>query len=247
MKLFVLTCGLLCCSFVFAQDTSMAYQEPSKESQAYHEYRVYQSQPCHPAAKVKAAVKTQVKTDGDDNRVMSAAAYKKLTVQEKFVYCIIHPESYSQICDAMMPIQDEQKKIFASLPETYDDYNLSERQKLFMKTNRDTVMAMIKDCVNKNNKRIGANFKRYIVLINGREMIPWLVEIYNLKKKDHDILTVLMQLMRDNLYKPFLESAGYKKLYGEGVMYDAFLNANTANINLIIKRAMDFYNSRQGG
>lgn len=89
---------------------------------------------------------------------------------------------------------------------------------------------------------MGVNYKEAVVEINGKEMIPFIVETYNIEKKDHDILTVLLLLIKKNQYKPFLESTGYKKLYGNDSDYRSFILYNEANEELVIKRAMDFYN-----
>jgi hypothetical protein len=77
-----------------------------------------------------------------------------------------------------------------------------------------------------------------------KKMIPFLIKTYNIDKKDHDILTVLMLLMKENQYKPFLASQSFRKLYGEEASYQAHLELNKANEELILKRAMDFYNGK---
>ncbi len=79
--------------------------------------------------------------------------------------------------------------------------------------------------------------------INAKEMIPFLIATYNLTKKDLDILTLLMQMMKDNEYEPFLMSAYYRKLYSEDSDYMSYLNYNKGNEELIIKKAMEFYNA----
>lgn len=217
------------------------YKEPSKESRAYHEYRNQLSTPCYPLTNVKNAIKKYVKSDQDDNRVMKESVYNKFTPKEKFVYAMIHPEAYSQICDAMPPIQDEQKKIFAQLPDAYSDYAISERQEKFLKDNKDLVAGYLKECIAKNN-RIGVNYKQTIVNINAVSLIPFLIETYNKQKNDQDILTMLLLLMKNNNYDEFLKSSGYKKLYGEEANYLSSLDLNKPNVDLIIKRATDFYN-----
>jgi hypothetical protein len=249
MKLLSVFCLSLCSLFAAAQEPDSAIAEPaepkpSKISRAYHEYRMQEAAPCYPTATVKAAVKKQVKRDEEENLAMNAAAYKKLSLQEKFVYAMIHPETFSQICDALRPIAEEHKKIFGQIPDTYSDYVWSERQLNFLKSNRDTVMQMAKTCI-AQNKRVGVNYKTLLIRINAVEMIPFLIELYNVQKKDYDILTVLMQLMKAAKYQPFTGSAAYKKLYGADSDYYSFINAGKANIDLIIKRAMEFYNSRQ--
>jgi hypothetical protein len=57
------------------------------------------------------------------------------------------------------------------------------------------------------------------------------------------MLTVLMNLMKDNEYEPFLLSGSYKKLYAEETSYQSYLTDSKANEDLIIKRATDFYNA----
>ncbi len=241
MKYLLLIILSVCAITVVNAQEEDVYKEASKESQAYHEYRVHSSVPIYPSAKVKEAIKKYVKTDGDDNRVMREAAYKALSVKDKFIYAMTYPEAYSQICDANPPIQDEHKKIFGQLPEAYEDYELSERQQEFLKTNETAVAGFLKECINKK-KRIGLNYKKAIIQMNGVSMVPFLIEFYNKEKKDHDILTVLMLLMKNNNYGEFLQSSGYKKLYGEEANYLAHLTLNKANVDLILKRATDFFN-----
>ena len=74
-----------------------------------------------------------------------------------------------------------------------------------------------------------------------KEMIPLLIKTYNINKKDHDILTVLMLLMKESEYPEFVNSSSFKKLYAdETSSYQAFLSFNSENEELIIKRASDF-------
>jgi hypothetical protein len=230
---------IISCSLV-AQDDS-TWKEASKESQAYHKYRQHLSYPSYSFDKINAMIRKQVLTDSEDNLVLKEKAYASLSLREKFTYNMIHAESYSQNCDAEPPIQEEQKKIFSNLPDAFYEYSWSERQEKFFTGNKDSVVALIKECVSKNN-RIGVNFKLAIVEMNAREMIPFLIKIYNIEKKDHDILTLLMLLMKGSEYKPFLISASYKKLYGDDTSYGAYIMYSKANEDLILKRATDFYN-----
>ncbi|MEI9945648.1 MAG: hypothetical protein WDN26_15695 [Chitinophagaceae bacterium] len=225
---------------VVAQD-ELPWKEASKESQAYHEYRIKTTTPPYSLAKVQALIK-KIKYD-EENEIdaLNKKSYDALSLREKFTYSMVHGESFSQNCDAMPPIQEEQKKIFAYLPDMFNEYTWSERQTKFLKDNKDSVIAWIKESVART-KRIGVNYKYAIVETKAKEIIPFLIETYNATKKDKDILTLLMQLMRDGEYGPFLKSASYKKLYGEDADYLTYLDANTANEELIIKRATDFYN-----
>lgn len=195
MKLVFFLCSLLFTTSIFAQDDT-TWKEPSKESLAYHRYRQHLSYPSYSFEKINQIVRKQVVTDSEDNLVMKSKAYEALTPREKFTYIMIHGESYSQNCDAMPPIQDEQTKIFGYLPDIFNEFSWSERQTQFLKDNRDSVMAWIQESVSKNN-RIGVNFKLALFQINAIEMIPFIVKIYKLKRNDNDLLTLQMLLMKE--------------------------------------------------
>jgi hypothetical protein len=240
MKPAILFVALFISFSLFAQDDT-TWKEASKESQAYHKYRQHLSYPPYSLKKIDSVIKKQVLADQDDNLVLREQTYLSLSLREKFTYQMIHAESYSQNCDAMPPIQDEQKKIFAYLPDAFSEFSWSDRQIKFLTDNKDSVVALIKECVSKNN-RIGINFKQAILEMNAREMIPFLIKTYKAGKKDFDILTLLLLLLKENKYEPFMTTASYKKLYGENSNYQDYLIFNKANEDLIIKRATDFYN-----
>lgn len=105
-------------------------------------------------------------------------------------------------------------------------------------------MEWIKISVSKNN-RVGINYKQVILEMNATAMIPFLIKTYSVSKKDHDLLTLLMLLMKENNYEPFMNSASYKKLYGENSNYQDYLAFSRANEDLIIKRATEFYNGKK--
>ena len=216
------------------------YKEASTESQAYHEYRLVITKPPYGLQKIINLI-SKVKMRDDETEKIPDKVYASLSLRERFTYHMIHKESYSQICDPEEPIQDEQKKIFAQTVLAWDEREWSERQIKFFNDNRDSVIKLMSESISRS-KCVGLNFKDVIIELNANEMIPLLIKTYNISKKDHDILTVLMLLMKDNNYQPFLSSASYKKLYGEVGNYRSFLNYNKANEELIIKRATDFYN-----
>jgi hypothetical protein len=87
------------------------------------------------------------------------------------------------------------------------------------------------------------NLKNAILETNAVELIPDLIGIYRIHNKDHDILTVLMLLMKEGKYPEFMKSTSFTKLYGENANYKAYLQASSANQKLIIDRAMAFYKS----
>lgn len=232
--------SLLFSSASFAQED---WSEPSKESQEYHAYRSKTTVPPYGLEKIKTLIAT-LKDDPETSELaLSAAAYNKLSLREQFTYHMIHAETYSQNCDAMPPIQDEHLKIFGRLPDAFNEYSWSKRQFDFMIKNRDSVMAIIKESMNRS-KRMGVNYKMAVVEINATEMIPYLISFYKKDKKDHDILTVLMLLMLKNEYATFMESQSYSKLYGENASYQAYINFNKENEALIIERATKFFNGK---
>ncbi|MBK5270624.1 MAG: hypothetical protein JJE22_06380 [Bacteroidia bacterium] len=241
MKQLLLFTTLLVSLSLIAQEEDIVWKEASKESQAYHKYRQHLSYPPYNLEKLNMVIKKQVVSDDEDNLVLKDKAYSALSLKEKFTYNMLHGESFSQNCDAMPPIQDEQKKIFGYLPDAFDEFAWSERQELFLTENRDSVMILIKECASKNN-RLGINFKQAILVMNATEMIPFLIKVYNVQHKDHDILSLLMLLMKENKYEPFLASASFRKLYGDDSNYMDYITYNKPNEDLIIKRATDFAN-----
>jgi hypothetical protein len=232
--------------FVFSFLISSAQRESpaSKESQSYHDLRVKPTVPPYGLAKIKALIQKIKSNDEDEIEALDKNIYESLSLREKFTYTMIHAESYSQNCDAMPPIKDEQKKIFAYIADAFEEHNWSERQTKFLSGNRDSVIALMRESIART-KRVGVNFKQAIIEINAKEMIPDLIAVYTANKaiKDLDLLTVMMQLMKDNEYEPFLLSPSYKKMYAEDASYQSFLNYNKANEDLIIKRATEFYNA----
>ncbi len=235
---------LLSVLFFVSQIVSAQNEEkiemPDKESEAYHEYRYKLTFPPYSLNKIQGLI-AKIKADNDDHESLKSSIYNALTLREKFTYHMIHGESYSQICDAFPPIMEENKKIFAYIPDAFGEYNWSERQKDFLNSYRDSVMILITESI-KRTKRIGANYKQAIIEINAKEMIPLLINTYSIAKKDLDILTLLMQLMKDNKYGPFVNSPSYKKLYSDTSDYMSYIKYNKENEALIIKRASDFYN-----
>lgn len=224
----------------FAQEET-AWKRATASSEAYHNYRLRSSVPPYGLVKVKALI-AGIKADEDNfTEELNNKAYMGLTLREKFTYHMIHAEAYSQNCDVIPPILDEDKKIFGNLPDVFNEHSWSERQDNFLVSNRDTVMTLIRESVVRS-KRMGVNYKTAIVNVNGRELIPFLISTYHIDQKDKDILTVLMLLMKKNEYKPFMTSASYIKLYGKNSDYGSFIDFNKANEALIISRATAFYN-----
>lgn len=238
MQFRILLIALLSPTLLFAQEDEM-FKPASPESQAYHEYRLKTTTPPYGLSKVKALV-ANLK---DDNPAITSQQYHALSLREKFTYHMIHAESYNQNCDIPPIIQEEQKKISGFLPEAFNEANWSTRQLDFLTGNRDSVMAIIKESAERS-KRIGLNYKHALVEINAVEMIPYLISYFQRDRKDMDILTVLLLLMRKADYEPFKSSSSYTKLYGNEASFYNTLNYNKANEDLIVERATGLYKSK---
>ena len=242
MKYFLLIGCWLIASISHAQTED--YVQPGKESLRYHDYRAKITVPPYGLQKVNALI-ASIKTKQEDNEesgteALSDEKYNTLSLKEKFTYNMIHGEDFSQNCDAFMPVEGEQNKIFAHTPDGFFGENYwSERQLKFFKDNRDSVIALMTESVIRS-KRIGCNYKLAIKELNAVEMIPFLISMNRTIQKDHDILTVLMELMVKNKYEPFMKSVSYEKLYSENADYSSYLNYNKENEDLILKRATDF-------
>ncbi|MEI8281349.1 MAG: hypothetical protein WCG75_02990 [Armatimonadota bacterium] len=237
---------LLSFLLVFAAVGSvLAQEEIAKTSAASKQYRLYReamSMPTYGLAKVKGLIK-KIKRDKEDNMRLSDKVYGSLTVEERFTYTMIHGEDSSQNCDVMMPVVDEEKKIFSFWPDAFGGESVwSDRQRQSLSNNRTKVIELLRATM-KLRERAGANIKNAVMELKANELIPDLIAVYRIKRKDHDILTLLMLLMKEGQYPEFINSASYTKLYGEESNYKGFLEANSANQQLIMDRAMAFYKS----
>lgn len=220
-------------------------KEISAESHAYHEIVKRNTIPPYSIEKIRKLIGALKPVDNEDGwtstEALSPKTYASLSLQEKFTYHMIHGETYSQNCDGIPPITDEQKKLFGYLSDPFGEYEWAGRQKKFFKDNKDTVVALMTESIRRSH-HIGLNYKKVIVDINATEMIPLLISMYNERKIDHDILTVLMLLMSKNKYQVFINSVSWQKLYGDPKSNRrGHLDFNTANEQLILQRATDFY------
>ena len=217
--------------------------EASKESRAYGAFRAKITRPPYGITKVTALIaKHTLNEDGMvalDDRTLSG-----LSLREQFTYHMIHGEADEQICDAMPVILNEHLKIFGYLPVFFGETGWSPRQQAFFTDHKDSVLAFIKESTLRSG-HMGANYKQAIADMKAVEMIPFITAQIRREPKDHDLLTVLLLLMKDGAYQPFMTSPTYKKLYGDSSDYRAALVYNKANETLIIDRAMAFYTAQK--
>ena len=178
--------------------------------------------------------------NSDETIALADSVYDALTLDEKFTYTMIHAENFSQNCDPIPERVHEDKRIYGEMPNYFTEYQWSERQLDFLKTNRDSVMQLLR-AVFLEQRKVGMNSLDAIVEMNARQMIPWLIDFYRSDNSNHYILTALMMLMEKNKYPEFMGSISYNKLYGNlGDNYSAYLVYSKGNEDLIIQRATNF-------
>ncbi len=245
MKLFSIAfaCSAIA-SGALAQDGMPA---AGKASEAYRTYRETVTKPSFGLAKVEALIKKYKlrADDSEDGKPLPAAEYAKLSVPERFTYHMIFGENYSQNCDAMPTFVDEEKHVYAYPPGAFqDERSWSDAQMATIKKNRNAFLPLLQQTILKG--KIGCNLKQAIIELHAYELIPTMCEVYKKKRYDHDILSVLMILMKEGKFAPFLESASYKKLYADDeASYQSFLVANKENQDLIMSRATAYYASKR--
>ncbi len=255
-KIFILF-TLFCFYSLFSQETSDTIEVnsvvPVVENQGYHEYRMMNSVPGYNLPKIKKMISKLSRTPVNEKSGNTMEYYEalpdkdfdKLTEKEKFTYIMIHPERISQSQTGIQEtviVSDEDKKIFGYLPAVTDGTSWSDRQKDFLKKNSKTVLASIKESALKDS-HIGLNYKRTLLEINSIEAIPFLIDFYtNKDKKDKDILTLLLNLVKNTRYHPFVRSNIYRDLYaGKSEDETSYIEYSPINEEYIIKTASNLY------
>jgi hypothetical protein len=225
-----------------ASALAAAGARPTQASMRYHRMRQAETAPPYSLPKVRAMVR-RLKADSEGSSRLSAKAWDALSFQEKFTYVMIHGEDFSQNCADAPSILQEERKIFAFTPSPFnDEAEWSKRQLAFLKDNRARVIGLMRETM-RSQGRAGSNLKHAVTEINAVELIPDLVGLYNRSRADHDLLTVLMVLMKEGKYPPFLATATCRHLFGEHANFEAFIPATPANQRQITDLAMAYYRS----
>ncbi len=228
-------------------------QEMSGSSmEIYHEYRMKNSEPHYSLSKINRLIskltptypskdETQAENEKNYYLALSEKDFDKLSEKEKFTYIMINPEYRSQDYFDEIILSDEDKKIFGDLPPTINGATWSDRQRDFLKTNRNMVISLIKEYAVKD-LHIGLNYKKALEEIKAKEAIPFLVDFYTTKdKKDKDILTLLLILVREGSYYPFVRSNIYRDLYGDKSITNPYIEYSPTNEDYVIKTATNYY------
>jgi hypothetical protein len=235
--------GILC---VIVASSAMAQgfaQMDDKKSWAYHAYREEMTEPQYGLAKIKALIK-KVRAQGDFKYAAPKKDFDALTFEEKFTYTMLHGELWMQICAGSFPVKGEEQTIFSQIPNRFPNDELwSDGQRAFLKKNRDKVVPLIRTTMMKKT-RAGLNVKQAILETNATELIPELIQIYKHSNKDHDILTVLMNLMKEAKYKPFISSDLYQSLYGKKESHYEGVKISQARVQFVLGSAQSFYMSK---
>lgn len=233
----------LCCSLasLFVASAAFAQTPPalSAASRRYVDYRCEITKPPFELAKVQALIKSQ------GRHILPDKSFNGMSVPEKFTYTMLFAEQDSQNCDGMPMVAGEEKMIFGYVPDPFNAGNSvwSQRQENFLNHYREQVIGLIRQTIH-SRQRVGVNLKSAITLLDAHELIPDMLAVYKRDRKDQDILTACLFLMRNDKFKPFLSTPTYKKLYGENASYQAYIVANQANEDLTMQRAMAFYHSK---
>ncbi|WP_300602997.1 hypothetical protein [Niabella sp.] len=207
--------------------------------------RMQASTPSYGLPKVKGLIDLEQRKYGQSfaKSTLPTGAYDSLSLQEKFTYAMIHPERYAQNCSLIPPQLFEPDKIFGTLITTLYEHTLSNRQVSFLKDNRNAVMTWITSSV-EESKKMGVNYKNAITIIDGWELIPFMIKYYKTAKNDTDVLTTLMLLMKQGAFDAFTTASFYEQLYGKNSSYRSYVSYSPATEQLLLKMAMDYYKKK---
>jgi hypothetical protein len=235
---------LLCAASIRAAQSHGSSGEISAPSMAYANFRLLNTDPPFELTAVKSLI-GKYRLDRLREQLPSTAEFNRLSVPTRFTYTMLVCEDYAQICSGMPIFQGEENFIFAYPPLMDMTGNVwSHRQSAFLKANRHEVVNLIQQTI-RIRRKAGLNLKSAIELIGAYELIPDLAKVFAADMRDHDVLTVIMRLMVDGHYGPFLQSKVYKTLYGGfGVNHKSFVFANESNKSTIVNLALGYYHSR---
>jgi hypothetical protein len=202
---------------------------------AYHAQRLKVSEPRFGLAKVEKLI-GQLYGPG-----VSDAVWRSLPVDEKFTYTMIHGEVFAQNCAGMPIFAGEEHLIFAYPPNMIDfGQPWSERQTAFLHAHRAAVIGYLRDTIQRSGW-IGVNVKQAIIELNAKELIPDILKVYVRDRKDLDILSTCLVLMKNAGYSGLTKSPIYLPLYGKDAGYQARVSANAVNRDLAEHLAMAFF------
>lgn len=236
------------CSSVIGQEI---YYDivPQKEDLKYYNNREKLSYPPFGLRKIRKLIKAEMRKIPRDYPVddfnvgITDSKFEKLSLEEKFAYCLIHPEIYSQNCAESIYFFEPQNKIFGELTSSYPLQGWSDRQITFFETYKKDNLVLFEKTLN-NTGHFGMNLKVFLLEIDAWEEIPFLIDYYSSHPNDNDVLTILLGLMKNNDYANLLNSGFYKKLFDNDDYLERWIFASQANKDMILALANDYYQSK---
>ncbi|CVK16697.1 hypothetical protein Ga0061079_10987 [Apibacter mensalis] len=234
-----------------AQETeNKTYVDSSNTNNSYRKERLKNSIPSYNLSKIEKLIAKsmsmnsfeETKNTDNINFHLSEKDFNKLTIKEKFTYTMIYPEIIPSNVNTDSTIIHEENKIFGMLPSSNNYPKWSVRQKKFLNQYRKNIQEFIQESSSKN-QYMGLNFKKALLEINAIESIPFLINFYNsTDKNDKDLLTVLMLLVKNGKYYPFIRSNVYRQLYNDNEnIQEFYIDYSDKNEEYILKTAHNFY------
>ncbi|TWP22734.1 hypothetical protein ETU08_11000 [Apibacter muscae] len=215
----------------------------------YSEYKSLSFIPTYKFSKIsKLLAKSGIKNisnNGSENKIvpviLSDEDFNQLSFKEKFTYVMAYPENLNKNIILNTSL-DRNDKINAHLPYHDQDIIWSIREIDFLRNNRNEVLKLIKENSLKQ-PNIGLNFKLILRELNATEMIPFLISSFKKSdKKDYEILTLLMLLVKDNNYFPFMKSNICYHLYIQNKdSNEMYLDILESNVGYILSTAKNYY------
>lgn len=238
-KVFAISFGaLIFCSVAFAG----TQEDPPKSAIAHRDYRAKPTEPTFGLAKVKAILSKYKVGMSEEPTELPPAVWNKLSTPEKFTYCMLRGEAFSQNCDAI-PINVKEESVVYGNPIAgfTDERAWSPRQIAWMKANRKEVVRLAKETI-KTRQRTGANLRELILQLNAKELIPDVLAAYAIKKKDHDALSLVSSMMKEANFGPYVKTKIYAEFYGDdkgyyhAVPYSKSLHAEIKALGLMFAK-----------
>lgn len=208
---------------------------------AYHAYRQRTTEPTFGLAKVKTLVSASKTNAGFVKKSLPPKEFAQLSLEEQFTYNMLYPQAWSQNCAGVGMETHEADRIYARPPVEFDaTYFWSEGQIKWFRQNRSKVIGYLRQTIAARHDA-GANVKQAIVTLQGYELIPDLVALFEKTPKDKDLLSTLGTLMNNGKYRPFQKSDIGQKLYSDKAEARKPLPATKQNEQAILDQAKAYF------
>ncbi|MCB0429741.1 MAG: hypothetical protein H6585_07695 [Flavobacteriales bacterium] len=180
----------------------------------------------------------------DNNFMLTDADFQSLNAKDLLLYAMNHPEERVNMNMKISPPDNWPTLTFAYIAPTMQGRRISKRQMDALEAKRDSVVQFLKNCM-PYFPVLTKSYKELVISLHATECIPEL--LYKANRPyyyDTYVVTVIMNLMVDARYKPFIQSDVYKKLYGKELNYSSFIESDKKTIDFILQTAAAFYKSK---